>query len=144
MPSKLRFLLNSCIEEYKTLKSGSACRFARDLQQQIGDVQSVNRQKNGTLLIEGQTNAQITKIRSFKSIAGLQVNVEVHSILNLCKGVVTHEDFASETKEDFKSFFEPKCVVNVHGICQKVDGIFVPATTLILMFGKPSHSDRIR
>ena len=40
LPSKPRFLLMSCTEEGKTLKSVSACRFARDLQQHIGEVQS--------------------------------------------------------------------------------------------------------
>ena len=64
--------------------------------------------------------------------------------LNLCKGVVTHEDFSSESEEDLKSFFEPEGVVNVHRIRQKVDGIFVPLTTLILTFDKPLLPDRIR
>ena len=52
----------SCTEEGKTLKSVSACRFARNLQQQIGEVQSVNRQRNGTLLFEVRSDAQIAKI----------------------------------------------------------------------------------
>ena len=43
-----------------------------------------------------------------------------------------------------KSFFEPEGVVNVHRICQKVDGIFVLSITLILTFDKPSLPDRIR
>ena len=81
-------------------------------------------------------DAQITKIMSLKCIAGVQVN--------LCKCVVTHEDFASEFEEDLKSFFEPEGVVNVHRIHWKVDGIFVPSTTLILTFNKPSLPDRIR
>ena len=58
--------------------------------------------------------------------------MEVHPTLNLCKGVVTHEDFASESEEDLNSFFEPEGVVNVHRIRWKVDGNFVPSTTLIL------------
>ena len=108
LPSKQRFLLMSCTEEGKTLKSVSACHFSRDIQQQIGEVQFVNRQRNGTLLLEGRSDAQIAKIQSLKCIAGLQVKVEVHPILNLCKCVVTHEDFASESEEDLKSFFEPR------------------------------------
>ena len=91
LSSKPRFLLMSCTEEGKTLKRVSACRFARNLQQQIGEVQSVNRLRNGTLLLEGRSDAQISKIQSLKCIAGLQVKVEVHPTLNLCKGVVTHE-----------------------------------------------------
>ena len=75
--SKTRFLLMSCTEEGKTLKSVSACHFARD-QQQVGEVQSVNRQRNGTFLLEGGSDAQIAKIQSLKRIARLQVKVEVH------------------------------------------------------------------
>ena len=134
----------SCTKEGKTLKSVSACHFARDLQQQIGEVQSVNRQRNGTLLLQGCSDSQIAKIMSLKCIAGLQVKVEVHPTLNLCKGVVTHEDFASESKEDLKSFFEPEGVVNVHRIRRKVNGNFVQSTTLILTFNKPSLPDLIR
>ena len=130
----------SCIEEGKTLKNVSACHFARDLQQQIGEVQSVNRQRNGTLLLEGRSDAQITKIQSLKCIASLQVKVEVHPTLNLCKGVVTHEDFASESEEDLKSFFEPEGVVNIHRIRRKVNGNFVPSATLILTFHSRLYS----
>ena len=60
LPSKSRFLM-SCTEEGKTLKSVSACHFDRDLQQQNGEVQSVNQQRNGTLLL-GRSDAQIVKI----------------------------------------------------------------------------------
>ena len=35
-------------------------------------------------------------------------------------------------------------MVNVHRICQKVDGKFVPSTTLYFTFNKPSLLDRIR
>ena len=66
---------------------------------------------------------------SLKCIASLQVKVEVHPTLNLCKGVVTHEDFTSESMEDFMSFYEPEGAVNIHRICRKVDGIFVSSTT---------------
>ena len=144
LPSKPRFLLMSCIEEGKTLKNVSACRFARDLQQQIGEVQSVNRQRNGTLLLEGRSDAQIAKIQSLKCIAGLQVKVEVHPTLNLCKGVVMHEVFASESEEDLRSFFEPEGVANVHRIRPNVYGNFVPSATLNLTFDRPSLPDRIR
>ena len=34
-------------------------------------------------------------------------------------------------------------MVNVHRICQKVGGIFVPSTTPIFMFDKTSLPDRI-
>ena len=54
-----------------------------------------------------------------KCIAGIQVKVEVHSTLNLCKGVVKHEDFASESEEDLKFFFEPEGVVNITGYAGK-------------------------
>ena len=63
---------------------------------------------------------------------GLQGKVEVHPSLNLCKDVVTLENFASETEADLKYFFEPECEVNVHMICRKVNDIFVPLATLTL------------
>ena len=59
------------------------------------------------------------------------------------QGVFKHEDFASESEEDLKSFFEPEGVGNIHMICRKVDGNFVPSSTVILTFNKPSLPDRI-
>ena len=88
----------SCTKEGKTIKSVSACPFTRDLQQQIGEVQSVNRY--GNLLLEGCYDSQIAKIMLLICIAGLQVKVEVHPTLNLCKDVVTREDFTWESVED--------------------------------------------
>ena len=87
---------------------------------------------------------KFAKVVSLKCIAGLQVKVEVHPTLNLCKGVVSYEDFASESEEDLKSFIEPESVVNVHRIRRKVDGNFVPLTTRILTFNMPSLPDGIR
>ena len=55
-----------------------------------------------------------------------------------------HENFASESEEDLKSFFEPEGEVNVHRIRRKVYGNFVPSATLILTFDRPSLQDRIR
>ena len=40
LPSKPRFLLMSCTEDGKTLKNFSACRFAHDFQQHIGEIES--------------------------------------------------------------------------------------------------------
>ena len=82
--------------------------------------------------------AQIAKIMSLKCIAGHHVKVAVHPTLILCKHVVTHEDFGSESEEVLKSFFEPKCVVNFHTIRQKVIGNFVPSATHILTFNRAS------
>ena len=61
---------------------------------------------------------------SMKYIASLQVKVEINPSFNLRKGVVTHEDFASESQEDLQSFFELEGVVNILRIHRKVDGIF--------------------
>ena len=61
---------------------------------------------------------------SLNCIAGLQAKVEVHPTFNHCNGVVTHEDFDSESEEDLKSFYEPEGVVHVHRNRQKVDGSF--------------------
>ena len=69
----------SCTKEGKSV---SACRFARDLQQHVVEVQSVNRLKNGTLLLRDD---QITKIMSLNYIAGLQVKVEVYPTLNIAR-----------------------------------------------------------
>ena len=143
LPGKLRFLILSSTEEGKTLKCVSACRFAHNLQQQIGEVQSVTRQRNGTLLLEVRTDVQIAKVISLKCIACLQVKVENHPTLNLCKGVITNQDFTSESEEVLKSFLVLEGVVNVHRLCRKVDGNFVRSTTLILTFDRPSLPDRI-
>ena len=56
---------------------------------------------------------------SLKCIAGLQMKVDVYPTLNICNGVVTHEDIASVSEEYLKSSFEPEGVVNVHSILRE-------------------------
>ncbi len=63
----------SCPEEYKTFKSVSAVRLAREIEQSFGQLEAVVRQRNGTILFETRTDEQIDKIANTKHIAGLQV-----------------------------------------------------------------------
>ena len=115
-PKMPRFLLMSCAEEGKTFKTVSAVRLARAIEEAYGKLQAVVRQRNGTILFEARTDEQIGKIKNTKQIAGLQVVVTVHPTLNLCKGVVNHEDFASETEEDLLNFFKTYGVTQVYRI----------------------------
>ncbi len=113
-PKKSRFLLMACAEEGKTFKTVSAVRLARATEEAYGKLQAVVRQRNGTILFEARTDEQIRKIQNTKQIAGLQVVVMVHPTLNLCKGVVNHEDFATETEEDLLNFFKTFGVTEVY------------------------------
>ena len=38
-------------------------------------------------------------------------------------GIVTHEDFATESDDDLKSFLEPEGVLHIHRLHRKVDGL---------------------
>ena len=64
------------------------------------------------------------------------MKVEVQPILDYCNDVISHEEFAMESDEVLKSFFEQESVVHIHWLCRKVDGIFVPSSTLILTFDR--------
>ena len=64
--------------------------------------------------------------------------------LEMCKGVVTHEDFVSESEEHLKCSFEPQGVENVHRILRKVDSIFVPSILLFLFSINPLFLTVIR
>ncbi len=94
----------ACAEEDKTFKSVSAVRLARAVQEAYGKLQAVLRQKNGTILLEAHTDVQIERNQNTKQIASLHVVVTIHPTTNLCKGVVNHEDFASEIEENLSTF----------------------------------------
>ncbi len=96
----------SCVEVEKSFKSVSAVRLARAIEDCFGKLQAVVRQRNGTILFEARTDEQIDMIQKTKQIAGLQVEVTTHPTLNLCKGVVNHEDFALESEDELLSFFK--------------------------------------
>ena len=142
-PKKPRFLLMACAEEGKTFKTVSAVRLARAIEEAYGKLQAVVRQRNGTILFEARTDEQIVKIQNTKQIAGLQVVVTVHPTLNLSKGVVNHEDFATETEEDLLNFFKTHGVTEVYRIGRKEQGKVIPTSTLILTFDRPSLPERI-
>ncbi len=63
--------------------------------------------------------------------------------LNLSKGVVNHEDFATETEEDLLNFFKTHGVTEVYRIGRKEQGKVIPTSTLILTFDRPSLPERI-
>jgi hypothetical protein len=102
------FLLMAAPEEGKTLKSVSACRLVRSIDAVAGTLQTVTRQRNGSILLEARTDQQIDKLSSQTTVEGLQVQVVTHPTLNLCKGVMNHDCFSSESEEDLKTFFEEK------------------------------------
>ena len=106
----------SCSETEKTFKSVSAVRLARAIEESFGKLQAVVRQRNGTILFEARTDEQIEKILKTEQIAGLQVEVTTHPTLNLCKGVVNHEDFATENEDELLSFFKSYGVTEVYRI----------------------------
>ncbi len=137
-PRKPRFLLMSCSETEKTFKSVSAVRLARAIEESFGKLQAVVRQRNGTILFEARTDEQIEKILKTEQIAGLQVEVTTHPTLNLCKGVVNHEDFATENEDELLSFFKSYGVTEVYRIRRKENGKEIPTSTLILTFNLPS------
>ena len=64
VPTGRWFLLMSSIEEGNIFKNVSSCKLAWDLEYQIRDLQSVSQQWNSTLLLEGWTDQQISKIKS--------------------------------------------------------------------------------
>ncbi len=104
----------------------------------MGKLQAVVRQRNGTILFEARTDEQIEKILKTEQIAGLQVEVTTHPTLNLCKGVVNHEDFATENEDELLSFFKSYGVTEVYRIRRKENGKEIPTSTLILTFNLPS------
>ena len=71
-------------------------RLAKAIDTTLGKLQGVVRQRSETILVEATTDDHIKKILKTKEIAGLQVSVSPHATLNLCKGVVNHDDFATE------------------------------------------------
>ena len=70
------------------------------------------------------------------------MKVEVHSTLNHCKSVLTDEDFVTESDDNLKFFLEPEGVVHIHQLHRKVDGLYIPSSTVILTFGRPLLPDR--
>lgn len=137
-PKKPRFLLMACAEEGKSFKMVSAVRLARAIEEKYGKLQAVVRQRNGTILFEALTDEQIDRIMKTKQIAGLQVEVTTHPTLNLCKGVVNHVDFSTESEEDLVAFFKSQGVTDVYRIKRREHGREIPTSTLILTFNLPT------
>ena len=136
--TKPRFLLMNSTTEGKTLKDVSVFRLARELKAYVGELDNITRLRNGSLLIEGKSDDQITKALSITSIAGLSVNVQEHATLNFCKGVITCKDLVQETEEEILSELAEEGVVAIYRVKNRVDGALVPTPTLILTF-KANH-----
>lgn len=110
----------------------------------VGELESVKRLRNGSLLIITTSPKQSERLLKLEKIHTLNINVTLHPSLNFCKGVVSSSDLLVCSEDEILENLSSQGVVAVRRISTKKDGIISPTPSLILTFRKTSLPDRVR
>jgi hypothetical protein len=103
----------------------------------ITAIKSLKKLRNGTILIETDTDKQSLLLLKVTKLGDLQVEVEPHSSLNSSKGVVRCFDLMNCSIDEIKSELAPQLVTDVIQIHSKRSGSLKPTPVFIFSFATP-------
>lgn len=110
---------------------------------QVGEVESIKKLKDGSILVTVSNIKQSQKILELKKILDFEIIVEPHKTLNVCKGVVSSRDLLNCSEDEILDNLRNIGVIAVKRINSKKDGNLIPTPSIILTFRKSSLPDRI-
>ena len=102
-----------------------------------GELKSVKKLRNGTLLVETFNDKQTTNLLKLQCLGLIAVQVEPHRQLNFTQGVISCWDFIEVPEEEIQSALANQGVVNVRRIKSRKSGQLQPTPSLILTFAMP-------
>lgn len=131
------FFVITCTEESATLTNVSPFLISRVIKQKVGNVKSVKKLRNGTLLVETQTAGQAVKLLSLTELDTIPVCVTQHQQLNYCKGVISCFDLLHVSEEECLQELQSQGVTALKRLTTKRTGTVSPTPALLLTFILP-------
>lgn len=108
-------------DETKTLKCVNPFLIQKAIDQQAGDVKSITRTQQGTILVETISKLQAEKMYKMTSLGmGINVNVYEHPTLNTSRGVVSCYDFTFMTDDEILDGLKDQHVVAIKRFTRRV------------------------
>jgi len=111
-----------------------------DLTRQVGPLDKVSIQKDGSLLVKASSASQSIKLSNLCSILGAKLDSKPHSSLNSSKATIYSKQLLPYTKERLLKGFKKKKipVTDVYRFRRKVDSSYEDTPRLLLTFDTPS------
>ena len=109
----------------------------------LGEIKSVKKLRNGSVLIEVKSKSQADRALAMKvwlgaSLNEIPVKVTPHRSLNTSKGVIRSPDLRDSSDDEVLEALQPEGVTSVRHIKAKRNGVLQPTNTFVLTFSKPS------
>ncbi|XP_046389311.1 uncharacterized protein LOC124158135 [Ischnura elegans] len=108
-----------------------------------GDLKSVKKLRDGTVLIETADDLQSEKLLGIKMFSELPVTVEPHRTLSSSKGVVSHFDFLHLDAETISEEMASQGVTGCRKITSRRNGEIKITTSVILTFAMETLPSRV-
>lgn len=116
------YIMSSAVEN-QDLKKVSPFLIEKALTTYVGDGTITKRLRDGQLLIKCKNEKQAQQLLAMKSLGGqINVKVEEHKTLNVCKGIVYCDDLKYMDEADILNELSPQKVTEVRKIKKKVNG----------------------
>ncbi|XP_053691363.1 uncharacterized protein LOC128739887 [Sabethes cyaneus] len=140
-----RFLVMERTGDSQTLEKISPFLIDKVIKNCCGDVTSINRIRDGKILIKVKNERQATQLRKLHCIIpGINVAVNEHATLNTCRVVITCRDLLEMKEEDILEEMREEKVIKVERIMKKVGDILIKTASLILTISAPNRPEKIK
>lgn len=106
----------------------------RALVKACGRKPKVTPQRDGSLLVEVESQEEASRLSALTGVPGAEVSCAPHATLNQSKGVVFCRDLLRYSEERLLQELREEGVVAVHRFQKKVDGVLTPTPSLLLTF----------
>lgn len=104
----------------------------------VGEVLTIKKLSNGSLLIATFNCKQSEKLLELKNIGDILINASPHRSLNHSKGVISESHFQRDLEEDILDCLRTQKVIAANRITIKRNGLNLPTKQLILTYNTPN------
>lgn len=133
-------------DETATLKFVNPFLIQKAIEQQAGSVKSIQRVRDGTILLETVSKVQAEKLYKLKSLGpDIKVSVYEHPRLNTSRGVVSCFDFTFMTDDEILEGLQDQHVVAIKRFTRRIPNCTKPVNTAsaILTFNMPHLPEKV-
>ena len=139
-----RFFIIKLDEPGETFHDASPFDIQRGVKYYIGAPKSVQKLRDGSLLVEASSDEEAKKLLNLKSFGpGWSLSVQAHKTLNSCKGVIYCPDLMDNEEENILTEMKDQLVTEVKRIFTRKEGVLKPSPLLILTFNTTILPDHI-
>lgn len=128
------YIMSSAVENHD-LKKVSPFLIEKALTTYVGDGTITKRLRDGQLLIKCKNEKQAQQLLAMKSLGGqINVKVEEHKTLNVCKGIVYCDDLRYMDEVDILNELSSQKVTEVRKIKKRVNGELLDTALCVFTF----------